>query len=110
AQTLLERIAAADGKKPELTRAAVDALCAYPFPGNVRELENVIERGVVLAPQQGWIEAHHLFLSLEAVLARESGISACGKLEEGCGDTVREHLVEQILRSGIPLEALEQQL
>ncbi|MBC7207261.1 MAG: LysR family transcriptional regulator, partial [Methyloversatilis sp.] len=86
------------------------SLHAHHWPGNVRELENVIERGVVLAPQQGWIEAHHLFLSLEAVLARESGISACGKLEEGCGDAVREQLVDQILRTGIPLEELEQQL
>jgi two-component system, NtrC family, response regulator PilR len=31
------------------TPDAVRALQAYPFPGNVRELENVIERGVALA-------------------------------------------------------------
>jgi two-component system response regulator HydG len=30
------------------TRAAIDALSAYPWPGNVRELENAIERAVVL--------------------------------------------------------------
>jgi two-component system response regulator HydG len=30
------------------TRAAIDALVAYPWPGNVRELENAIERAVVL--------------------------------------------------------------
>jgi DNA-binding NtrC family response regulator/predicted hydrocarbon binding protein len=86
------------------------ALHAHHWPGNVRELENVIERGVVLAPQQGWIEAHHLFLSLEAVLARESGISACGKLEQGGGDETRLRLCEQILSAGIPLEELEQLL
>ena len=37
--------------KPRLTiaRGALDRLLNYPFPGNVRELENVIERAVVLA-------------------------------------------------------------
>ena len=109
--TLVAKFNRAHGKHVQgVSDKGFQALHAHHWPGNVRELENVIERGVVLAPQQGWIEAHHLFLSLEAVLARESGISACGKLEEGCGDTVREQLVEQILRSGIPLEALEQQL
>ncbi|MDP3873331.1 MAG: sigma-54 dependent transcriptional regulator [Methyloversatilis sp.] len=49
AQTLLERIAAPDNAHPVLTRAAIDALCAYPFPGNVRELENVLERAYALS-------------------------------------------------------------
>jgi two-component system response regulator HydG len=31
-----------------ISRAAMEALCRYPFPGNVRELENAIERAVVL--------------------------------------------------------------
>jgi two-component system response regulator HydG len=37
--------------KPRMTisRSALDRLLDYPFPGNVRELENVIERAVVLA-------------------------------------------------------------
>ena len=32
-----------------LSPAAVEALQKYPFPGNVRELRNVIERGLVFA-------------------------------------------------------------
>src|ERR1019366_1832903 len=32
-----------------ISRGALDRLLNYPFPGNVRELENVIERAVVLA-------------------------------------------------------------
>jgi PAS domain S-box-containing protein len=32
--------------------AAVDCLCDYPFPGNVRELANLIEQAVVLTPSE----------------------------------------------------------
>jgi NtrC-family two-component system response regulator AlgB len=35
---------------PELSPAAVDALRAYPWPGNLRELRNAIERAVILWP------------------------------------------------------------
>lgn len=33
-----------------ITKDAAEALLAYPFPGNVRELRNVIERAVILEP------------------------------------------------------------
>lgn len=33
-----------------LEQRALEALCSWPFPGNVRELENAIERAVVLCP------------------------------------------------------------
>lgn len=39
---------ALDGRVPRLSAAAVAALCAYHFPGNVRELENILERAVAL--------------------------------------------------------------
>lgn len=45
-----------------VTDKALQALAAHDWPGNIRELENVIERGVILAPQNGWIETEHLFL------------------------------------------------
>jgi DNA-binding NtrC family response regulator len=35
--------------KPRLTRAGVEALQGYDWPGNIRELRNVIERGVIFA-------------------------------------------------------------
>ncbi|BBB14215.1 sigma-54-dependent Fis family transcriptional regulator [Novosphingobium flavum] len=40
---------------------AMDALMTHRFPGNVRELENLIERGVLLAMPDTWIELEHLF-------------------------------------------------
>lgn len=48
-QMLLARIAARAGvDAPSLTPDALEALRRYPFPGNVRELENVLERGLAL--------------------------------------------------------------
>jgi len=37
----------------------VDILSSYSFPGNVRELENLIERLVILCPEEE-IQTHHL--------------------------------------------------
>jgi two-component system, NtrC family, response regulator PilR len=47
---ILEKLAnAAGSKKPEVTREAIEALTRYDFPGNVRELENVLERALALS-------------------------------------------------------------
>ena len=43
-----------------LSQEAVDSLLAYPFPGNVRELENEIERAVAMAEDGKFVEVSHL--------------------------------------------------
>ncbi|TSE18885.1 Transcriptional regulatory protein ZraR [Tepidimonas alkaliphilus] len=52
AQAILQRLAQRDGLHPvpRLTEAALQRLQPYPFPGNVRELENLLERAVALHP------------------------------------------------------------
>jgi two-component system response regulator PilR (NtrC family) len=42
-----------EGERAELSPAALSALEAYDFPGNVRELENILERAFALADDDG---------------------------------------------------------
>jgi len=50
AEVILERLAQRAGtERVRLAPEALRELQSYPFPGNVRELENVLERGVALA-------------------------------------------------------------
>ncbi len=39
-------------KPPTLTHKAVEILESYPWPGNVRELRNIMERFIIMTPQQ----------------------------------------------------------
>ena len=49
AETFLSRFRAETSRELELSKAVASALLEHPFPGNVRELENLIERAATLA-------------------------------------------------------------
>jgi DNA-binding NtrC family response regulator len=48
-------------------QAAVKALLNYDYPGNIRELQNLIERALIIAPEGSLLEVHHLFTSGETL-------------------------------------------
>ena len=52
AQHFLRRLSGAEQPPLRLTKEAAAALQAYPFPGNVRELENALTRAAALAGQR----------------------------------------------------------
>ena len=67
AEHFLNRFAAETGRKLRgFTPEAVEAMQAYHWPGNIRELRNVIERAVVLSQGES-IDVHELSLSQLAV-------------------------------------------
>ncbi|HWU91217.1 MAG TPA: sigma 54-interacting transcriptional regulator, partial [Kofleriaceae bacterium] len=60
AQALLDELAARRGRGPwTLTPGAIAALARHPWPGNVRQLVNVLERAVILQPE-GELDVVHV--------------------------------------------------
>jgi DNA-binding NtrC family response regulator len=50
----MEQVSANNDRKPRaLTEAAIKLFCSYDYPGNVRELRNLVERLVILTPGEG---------------------------------------------------------
>ena len=62
-EVLLQRIS--PEKQIKLSSAAQNKLIAYTFPGNIRELRNILERAVLLADDQQ-IDVEHLPVELSA--------------------------------------------
>ncbi|WP_372717170.1 sigma 54-interacting transcriptional regulator [Immundisolibacter sp.] len=98
---------------------AVEALLNFAFPGNIRELENMIERGVLLADDNEPIGVPHLFTSPQAASPVTFGIDASGhlagrgKTPEDADSTLRDRLaplLETDAASGMGLDAVEQTL
>ncbi|MDQ2696411.1 MAG: sigma-54 dependent transcriptional regulator [Pseudomonadota bacterium] len=58
-EDLASRIGAEQGVKVRLTPAALRSLCHYPWPGNIRELANLLERLAILHPG-GTVDAGQL--------------------------------------------------
>ena len=62
------------------TGRALDAMLSYDWPGNIREMENIVERGVILASHGGVIDLSHLFTSGEKIQKSLFGLDANGSL------------------------------
>lgn len=63
-----------------LTRRTMNALLAYDFPGNIRELQNLIERGVIFADPGGFIDLQHMFTGNETVGLTHPSLTRDGRL------------------------------
>ena len=74
---------------PELHESARRALASHPFPGNVRELRNAVERAVLLCGN-GPLRAEHLELVAPAGAAAAPAAVVTAKAAGKLGDEVKE--------------------
>ncbi|MFD2113126.1 sigma-54-dependent transcriptional regulator [Thiorhodococcus fuscus] len=79
-----------------LSSAAVEALKRHPFPGNVRELENILERATALC-ESSQIEVEDLYLSKnESPSAPEEGVDEAVPLEDYLGEIERRAILSAL--------------
>ncbi len=62
------------------TQRLVRTLLNYAFPGNVRELQNFVERGVIVAEEDGVIDLPHILRDEEAARAMRYSVGEHGTL------------------------------
>jgi two-component system response regulator PilR (NtrC family) len=107
AQTFLKRFSDEMGKDiKDFEPSAMEAILAYDYPGNVRELENVIERAITFETQPLVTRTSlppallGVARSLEGIMARfhlpEEGLD----LESTLGDVERRLLTEALALTG----------
>ncbi len=95
---ILERLARTAGlTPPPLTVHALEALQSYPFPGNVRELENVLERALALMAGD-CIDAVDLNLA-PAQLPGISTSTAGGSLQDHLDHEERQAILDALNQS-----------
>ena len=94
ADFFIEKSARAQGIKPmRISSAAIDLLVSYHWPGNVREMENCIERAVLLSKGQS-IKAHHLPPTLQKKTAKET--QDTGTLGDAMEALEREMIIDAL--------------
>ncbi|MGA8030034.1 MAG: sigma-54 dependent transcriptional regulator [Bryobacteraceae bacterium] len=96
----LREFALAYGRKPkELSEDALSALMNYHWPGNVRELRNLMERIVILHPQQR-IEVRHLALDGSRKSQNNKPGDGFGSLHEVKEAAEREYILRKLEETG----------
>jgi len=84
ADVILDRLAQRAGaERVHLSSEALRELQGYPFPGNVRELENVLERGVALAAGRELSAADLMLPAVESLPEQGAPEPAVAAAEDG---------------------------
>ena len=97
ADHFLRRFAAENGRAMQgCTREAMDALLKHPVPGNVRELQHLIEQAVVLSRDE-WIGVEDL--GLAGAQTPHADVASTGTFTERV-EAFEKRLIQQALAEG----------
>ena len=83
------------GKVVRISSHAADMLMSYSWPGNIRELENVIERAIILCGVDGEIRAEHLPAWLQGNLPLQPAAATL----DGALAALEERMIVEALES-----------
>ncbi len=89
---------------------ALQSLIQYKWPGNIRELENMIERGIILTDNNRTIDMKSFFPSLAEPTHPLNIASNTGELCEGHKSSDDDIFIDQLLDSNFDLNHFEQAL
>ena len=108
ANRFLEKYSAIHCKKLRgFTDKSKRTLLSYPWPGNIRELQNMIERGVIMAPSGTRIEVDQMFSSYHNNdHSLEFGLDTNGDLEVAHDKTAKE-LCEAVFNGVMTLDQVD---
>ncbi|MBE2241296.1 MAG: sigma-54-dependent Fis family transcriptional regulator, partial [Burkholderiaceae bacterium] len=111
AKRFLEKHSAIHAKKLRgFTDKAKRALLSYAWPGNIRELQNMVERGVILAPSGTRVEVDQLFTSpAVGVPHSEFRLGLDGSLDDHSWEAGKE-LCEAVFNGVMTLAQVEAML
>jgi two-component system response regulator PilR (NtrC family) len=96
AEAILARLASETGApQARLSAAAREALQAYDFPGNTRELENILERAIALSASEE-IESEDLQLAPPSFVQEPAGPNSKWPLQDYLDRVEREAILEAL--------------
>ena len=109
AQHFISRFNQRNGTRRTLTQGALQKMTAYDFPGNVRELENVVEQAAALAHGDE-IQADDVFIESGSGPARAAEPGGVRTLAQEV-DAAERHAIEAAMeRNGGQLEKVAREL
>jgi transcriptional regulator with GAF, ATPase, and Fis domain len=101
---LVDHFLSRQPKPVQISSVALQMLMAYPWPGNIRELKNVVESSAVIV-EGGYIEPAQLPAKITGLFSQQEGTAPCSlpanmPLNERLAEIERSIIIEALTKTG----------